>query len=421
MFQKITLKNGLRLILWPRKETQAVTVMFGVGVGSRDEPDEIAGISHFIEHMNFKGTKKRPTATDVAEFIDDIGGMSNAYTSKEHTAYYVKISSDHILEAFDYLADNIQNSTNLLEEFDRERGVVMEDLKMHKDRPMEEVAELFEEAIFTDKSFGSRIIGYPKTVQQITRDNLVDFKNKTYFAENSVLAVVGNFGKLSEKEVIKKIEEYFTLNHGNKITREASGVISNKTVTVGEMKTEQSNLVIGFAAPSLKDENRYAARMLAQILGGSMSSRMFTEIREKKGLAYAIETSYQGYSDTGLIVTQAGVAHQNIEETIKAIMQEYKKIISEKVNLSELKRVKEIIKGGILIGIEDSENLADMLICMELIQGKLETPEEAIKKYQAITEEDILRVAKKYINFNTVVISVVGPNINQNKINKLLK
>lgn len=421
MFKKTTLKNGLRLILWPRKETQAVAVMFGVGVGGRDEPNEIAGVSHFIEHMNFKGTKKRPTATDVAEFIDDIGGMTNAYTSKEHTAYYVKTSSDHILEAFDYIADNIQNSTNLESEFDRERGVVMEDLKMHKDRPMEEVGELFEEAIFTDKSFGKRIIGYPKTVKQITRNDLVNFKSKTYFAENSVLAVVGNFGKLSEKEVIKKIEEYFTLNHGSKIIRKASGVLSNRTVTVGEMKTEQSNLIIGFAAPSLKDKDRYAARLLAQILGGSMSSRMFTEIREKGGLAYAIETNYQGYSDTGLIATQAGVAHQNIEKTIEAIIQEYKKIISEKVNPSELKRAKEIIKGGILIGIEDSENLADMLICMELIQGKLETPEEAIKKYQAITEEDISRVAKKYINFNTVVASLVGPTIDKDKINKLLK
>lgn len=421
MFQKITLKNGLRVILWPRKETQAVTVMIGVQVGSRDESNEIAGVSHCIEHMNYKGTKKRPTATEIAEFIDDIGGMTNAYTSKEHTAYYTKIASDHILEAFDYLADNIQNSTNLEEQFNRERGVVIEDLKMHKDRPMEEVAELFEEAIFTDKSFGRRIGGYPKTVEQITRNDLVNFKSRTYNAENSVLVVVGNFGKLSEKEVINKIEEYFNLNRGGKISRKLSGTVLNKTLTTGEMKTEQSNLIVGFAAPSLKDEERYATRMLAQILGGSMSSRMFTEIREKRGLAYAIETSYQGYSDVGDITTQAGVAHQNVEETIEAIMKEYKKIISEKVSPSELKRAKEIIKGGILIGIEDSENLADMLVCMELIQGKLETPEELIKKYQTVSEDEILTVAQKYIDFDKVVVSIVGPNIDKDKIDKLLK
>lgn len=421
MYQKITLKNGLRLILWPRRETQAVTVMFGVGVGSRDEPSDIAGVSHFIEHMNYKGTKKRPTATDVAEFIDDIGGISNAYTSKEHTAYYIKISSDHILDAFDYLADNIQNSTNITEEFDREKGVVIEDLKMHKDRPMEEVAELFEEAIFTDKSFGRRIGSCPKTVRQITREDLVNFKNKTYSAENSVLAVVGNFGGFSEKELSKKIGDYFVLNYGSKISRKTSGVVSNKTVTTGEMKTEQSNLIIGFAAPSAKNEDRYSARLLAQILGGSMSSRMFTEIREKRGLAYAIETSYQAYSDAGYLATQAGVAHQNIEKTIEAIMKEYKKIISEKVSQSELKRAKEIIKGGILIGIEDSKNLADMLIFMELIQGKLETPEELIKRYQAVSADEVLAVAKKYINFKQMVVSLVGPKINKDKINKLLK
>lgn len=421
MYKKIVLKNGLRLILVPRKEIASVTVMFGVGSGSRDEDENVAGVSHVIEHMNFKGTKRRPSPKKVAEFIEDIGGMANAFTSKETTGYYVKIASEHLEKAFDYVSDNVQNSLNLKPEFEREKRVVIEDLKMHKDRPMEEVIELTEEAFFTEQSLARRIGGSPESVAKISLDQMIAFEEEHYVAENCVLCVVGNFGSFSEKDMIDLTEKYFKLNSGEKQSHKKSQTVDKIVVTTGKREIEQTSLVLGFAGPGLKDEDKYAARIMARILGGSMSSRMFTEIREKRGLAYAIDTGCQSYTDTGAIYTQAGIAHDKIEEALKAILDEHKKIINSKISAEELSRAKEITRGGILISLEDSESVAESLLSAEIEQGELLSPEEIIKRYLAVTADDVLKVAKKYFDFSKVVVSVVGPKIEKNNINRILE
>lgn len=419
MYKKITLKNGLRLILVPRKEIASVTVMFGVGTGSRDESEEVAGVSHIIEHMNFKGTKKRPSPIEVSEFIENIGGMSNAFTSKEMTGYYVKIASEHLEKAFDFIADNMQNSLNLKPEFEREKKVVIEDLKMHKDRPMEEVAELFEESFFTERSLARRIGGSPESVAKITLAEMVEFERKKYVAENCALCVVGNFGSLSEKDMIALTEKYFNLKSGEVQKHKKSGTADKVLLTTGKREIEQTSLIVGFAGPGLKDKDKYAARIMARILGGSMSSRMFTQIREKRGLAYAINTGCQSYTDTGTIYTQAGIAHDKIEEALKAILVEHKKIISAKVSENELSRAKEITRGGILISLEDSESVAESLLSAEIEQGELLTPEEIINKYLAVTIDDVQQAAKKYFDFKKMVVSVVGPKIDKEKIRNI--
>lgn len=421
MFKKYTLKNGVRLIIAPRTETKAVAVMVGVAAGSRYESDAIAGISHFSEHMFFKGSKKRPTPKMVNDFINDIGGMYNAYTDKELTAYHVKIASDHLLEVFDYLSDNLINPLNLQEEFDREKGVVIEDIKMHKDRPMEEVFELFEEAIFTEKDLGRRIAGTVASVEKISLANLKKYEDTRYIAENVVIVVSGNLGKLNEVEVVEEAEKFFQVRNGERGLVNPSNTLEKSRIITDKRQTEQTNVIVGFGGPSLKnEEDKYAVRFMAGILGGSSSSRMFAEVREKSGLAYAMETDYQGYLDTGSILTLANVANENVEKATRAIIEVYKDFVENGPTEEEMSRVKEITKSSFLIELEDSENLAEMLMRMELAHEKLVNPDEILQSYLDVTISDIKRVARKYLNFDKMLISAVGPEIDEQKLNQIL-
>lgn len=420
-YQKHTLKNGLRVIIVPRKDTEAVAVYLGVGVGSRYEKEHTAGISHFAEHMCFKGSKKRPSALEVSEFIEDIGGIVNAYTSKEHTSYYVKIASTHLERAFDYLADNLINPINDSVEFERERGVIIEDLKMHKDRPMEEVAELFEEALFTETNLARRIGGSVESVSNITLKDLNVFESDYYFSGNCVLAVVGDLNGMSESQIVSLAERYFCFDKGEKSKAEYSGTSDQFKIITDARPIEQTNIIIGFGGPSLLAEDRYAAKVMAMVLGGGMSSRMFTEVREKRGLAYAIFSSCQGYSDTGMIYTQAGIANNNLSESIETIVNEYKKMIDNKITEQELSRAKEMIKGGLLISLEDSDEIADMLVSMELDQGRILNVKDVIGRVEAVSVNDVFKITNKYFDFKKMLVSVVGPQVTEQKIASIIE
>ncbi len=346
--------------------------------------------------------------------------MVNAYTSKEHTSYYVKIASEHLDKALDYLSDNVLRSINLPEEFERERGVIIEDLKMHKDRPMEEVEELFEEKLFCEKSLARRIGGSPQSVKRITLSDLNNFEKQHYHAGNAVMAIVGNIGKFSENELLSRIEQYFSFQKGKDISIKQSSTTDKNIIVCDARKIEQTNLALGFGGPGLKDEDRYIVKVMTMILGGGMSSRMFTEVREKRGLAYAIHTSYQGYSDTGMILTQAGIANENLKETVNTVIEQYQKIIEEKVSSAELRRAKEMMHGSLKISLEDSENLADMLVSMELTQGRIIDMAEIIERIQEVTEDDVQKAARKYLSMNKMIVSVVGPRVNKDKITQIL-
>lgn len=420
MFKKYTLKNGVRLIIAPRHETQAVTVMAGIAAGSRYEPENLAGISHFVEHMSFKGSKKRPSPEAVNNFINNIGGIYNAYTDKELTAYHVKISSDHLLDVFDYLADNLINPLNKQEEFDREKGVVIEDIKMHKDRPMEEVIELFEEAVYSELALGRRITGTVESVKNIKLTDLNRYEQDHYIAENLVVVVAGSLGRLSEEEVVSAAEKYFTSRPGKKIQPKKSNTLEKSILTIGERKTEQTNLIVGFGAPGIQSSDRYALKMLGSILGGSSSSRMFVTVRERLGLAYAAESDYQPYSDAGSILTLANIAHENIEKAARAIIGEYRKIIDNPPSEEEMNRAREMIKSAVRIGLEDSENLAEMLLRMEIIEGQIREPEAMLDRYLKVSSDEVAEAAKKYLRFDKMVVSIVGSELKRKKLEKIL-
>lgn len=419
-YKLITLKNGLRLLLVPRKSTEIVTIMAMFKVGSRQESNEIAGISHVLEHMHFKGTKKRPTSFDIAEFIESIGGQHNAFTGKEYTGYYTKIMPKHIEDGFDFLSDQLLNSKIDEAELEKEKQVIIQEINMYQDLPMEMVDSYFEKVAFGDNALGRDIIGFKKSVADTTREKLLDYKDKYYQAKNAVIVLAGNFGQYSEEKIAKLAEKYFSF--GNDAVEETSKIeLNDKAGHFFETKkTEQTHLVIGFKTVSLNHPDFFKIEVLATIIGGSMSSRMWQEVRAKRGLAYNVRTSTSVYSESGVIMTQAGVEHEKLYEASEAIIDQYKKIKAEVVPEAELNKAKEIILGRMLNKIENSEEVAYHFASDALLADEILTYDQIRKIYQKVSADDIMEMAKKYLLDEKICIAVIGPKIDEDKLLKIV-
>lgn len=407
-YSKHTLSTGLRVILVPSKAKDVVTTMILFGTGSRYESEEKAGISHILEHMFFKGSKKRPTAIELAEFIESLGGENNAFTSKEYTGYFAKVASKYLDKAIEYLSDLLSEPLFLVEELEREKGVILQELDMYEDQPMEVVNSKFDLALLGKNSLGRDVIGYKDSILSVNRDDLFEYKDRQYTASNTVLVIAGNFGELSLEDLLQQIEKSFIFPEKTADKCQPIQINSGKNRTIFHKDIEQSHLILGFPGASYENADRYALKMLSLILGGSMSSRMFVQIREKRGLAYAVRTSSGSYLDAGTIETYAGVPHARVDETIEAITSEYKKI-KEDLSLDEVKRAKQIIYGRMLIGLEDTSEIANSFAMPELLTGKTVTPAEALAIYEKIEREDLIRVAQKYLNLDKLSMAYVGP------------
>lgn len=419
-YKKITLKNGIRVILVPSTSTAVMTVVAMFGVGSRQENDLNAGISHVLEHMHFKGTKKRSTAFSISEYVDSMGAEYNAFTGKEYTGYYIKTVPKHFEEALDYLSDILTNSLFDQKELNQEKNVIIQEINMYEDLPMESVSWRFESAMFGKNALGRDVIGTKKSVSSIDRKELVEYRDKHYTTKNTIIALAGNFGQHSEEKITSLIEKSFRFES---IEREKTTKISlnnQKAQSIFEKKTEQSHLIIGFRTAPISSEE-YKLDLLAMILGGSMSSRMFEEIREKRGLAYAVSTSSNNYLESGLLQTQAGVPHEKIYETIEAILSEYQKIKKKGITGEELNKAKEIITGKTLIKFEDCEDLALHYATDELLLGENITPKELLLRYQKVTKSDIIETAQKYFTEDKIGLSYVGPKISRGKLENIFK
>jgi predicted Zn-dependent peptidase len=410
MYKKIVLKNGLKVIIAPNKSTSAFTALIAFKVGSLDENNDVAGISHFFEHMTYKGSKKRQMPYEVAEFMDSIGGEHNAYTGKEYTAYYVKAASEHLERALDFLSDNILHPLLPDAEIAKEKNVILEEIKTYEDIPSEKVKDLFEQAIFGKSKIGRLIIGNRESVGAISRDKLRTHIDQYYHPKNAVLAIAGNITS-DKKEVAGLVNKYFDFKvSDNALNQRKAETIRPKKKITHKQKTEQSNIIVGFSTPGSNSKEWYALKILAKIIGGSMSSRMFVKIREELGLAYYVATSYYDYRDFGYIATRAGVDNEKVALAVENILSEYKKIVNGGINAKEILNAKEMLKGGIAIGSEDSEYLAEGYALTELIDEKIEAPEELIKKYFAVSRKEIEAVARKHVkNFS---VAAIGPNVN---------
>lgn len=403
------LKNNLRILTLPLKSTRVATVFVLVKTGSKYEQKETSGISHFLEHMLFKGTEKRKTPLEVAEELDKVGGVYNAFTGEEYTGYYAKVNVDKFSLALDWVSDIYLNSVLPEKEMEKEKGVIKEEINMYFDNPMAHCELLFQELLYGDQPAGWNIAGTKETVSATTRKDLLSYMNSQYKAENTVVVVVGNINKEKVEEEVAKV--FSTAKIGT--PKKAHIVIENQkepAVLNFYKETDQTHLILGARAFNMFSEHRYSQEVLASILGGMMSSRLFSKIREEMGLAYYIKTSVDDNPDTGVLYTRAGVENSKVEAVVKAVMDEYKKITEEKVTEKELTKTKEHIKGKTAISLESSDSLAYFHAVNELLENKTYTPEEIFKSIDNITPEQIQQTAKKIFQPKNLNLVVLGPH-----------
>jgi predicted Zn-dependent peptidase len=420
MHIKTTLTNGLRVITQKIEGTKAVTALVLVKAGSRWETPEINGLSHFLEHMFFKGAKKYKNAKAVSEAIDSVGGEFNAFTGKEYAGYYVKVASEQVELAMDVLSDMMLHARFDQTEIDKERGVILEEYNMYQDTPMYQVAWNYERAMFGDQPLGWDEIGTKENIRRFNRDDFVSYKNALYVPENMVLCLAG---AIDDGKATDLAEKYFYLDDkstGREMAAFDGEKAGGQKVSLQEKKTEQAHLVCGVPGLPAEHKDYYVLKVLAAILGGNMSSRMFHAVRESKGLAYYISTGTENYLDTGTLYTRAGVDVSRIDDAITAILEEYDKIRYVEVPAEELKKGKEFLKGKLTLSLEDSENLAQMLTRHELLYDQVKTYNDIAKGIDAVTAVDVKRVAEQLLTEDALHLAVIGPYDDKARFEALL-
>ena len=400
--------NGLRLLTVPMEHTKSVTVLVMVATGSRYETKEINGISHFLEHMMFKGTTKRPGTLDISQELDSIGAEYNAFTGKEYTGYYVKCAADRVDVALDVISDIFQNSKFDSKEMDKERGPIKEEINLYLDNPPRRIGEVFEMLMYGDQPLGWDISGTKENIDNMRHADLVKYFEDHYFDKNTVIAIAGN---IQTEDMKKKVEQYFNnIRDGKRaepVTTQEDQ--SEPRLKVEYKKTDQTNINLGFRSYSRFHPKYEALEILGIILGGGMSSRLFVEVRERRGLAYHVRSGTTAYNETGNFVTYAGLGNANLMEGLKVILAEHKKLTQEPVTDKELNRVKDQIRGSFVIGLEQSDDQASFYGEQELLEHKIETPEQRLAKITAVTAADILEVAKDIFKPEKLNLAIIGP------------
>ena len=426
-----TLQNGLSVILVPMPAVKSITVMVMVGAGSRYEAKEINGLSHFLEHMAFKGTKKRPSSQIIAGTIDGIGGEFNAFTSKDHTGFYIKAASAHTGLLIDVLSDMLLNSLLTPSEIEREKGVIIEEINMYADTPIRHISDIYEDLLYGDHPLGWNIAGTADIIRTIKRQDFVDYMGELYLPNNRTIVVAGGIDGQSkgkgkgEEIVLKSIIEKL----GGWKKNAASGwnsikIAQSKPKVKLEYKdTEQAHIALGVHAYSYVDPRRYALSVLAAILGGGMSSRLFIQVRERRGLAYYVRSDSEFYMDVGGFVTQAGVDVKRIDDAIKVILSEYYGIASGKFEISdeELTKSKEYLKGRLTLELEDSRSVAGLYATQEILKRKINTPQEVMIRTESVTKKQVLDVAKEIFVKKHLNLAIIGPYKDQSRFEKLLE
>lgn len=417
-----TLTNGMRLVTLCLPQSQSVTVLLMVKVGSRHEKEEIAGLSHFLEHMVFKGTKKYPTALDLAVLVDSIGAEFNAFTAKEYTGFYVKSAVNHLSLALDVLSEIVYHPLFKNKEIGKEKGVIIEEINMREDTPLIKISEDFEVLLYGSTCLGSETIGYKKTIKSIQRKDFLDYRQQWYQPEKMVLGVVGGIDNSKDLEL--KIKKYFKQK---KLKSKDLGVKcltfkqERPQLKVRYKKTEQAHLCLGVRTFPRGHQDRYVMAVLTTILGGNMSSRLFTEVREKRGLAYYIKSDINTFFDNGYLVSQAGIDISRVEETIKVILGEYNKLKEKTAQPKELKRAKEYLKGKLALALEGSKQVASLFVEDLLLEDKIRTPKEIITGVEKVSLADLKRVAKKIFINQGINLALIGPFKDKSRFEKLVK
>lgn len=408
MYKKIVLDNGLRVIIAPMEGTKTAAVLVMVGTGAKYENRKISGISHFLEHLFFKGTEKRPTTMKITESLEVLGADYDAFTSKEYTGFFAKTANFNFNKSVEIISDILLNSIFSKEEIERERGVILEEIKMIKDDPPRYIGDLFEILLYGDTAAGWDIAGTPESIRKITREQLIKYFQSQYVAKNIVISIAG---AVNETEVLREVKKYFGDFNGRDFKHKETVKEKQKKpqILLYNKKTDQIHISLGVRAYNMNHADRHVLTLLGIILGGGMSSRLFTSVRADLGLAYYIYSSSDMYTDSGYFTTQAGIDVKNAEKVIKIILAEYKKIADEKVNDAELQKVKDYIKGRIVMGMESSSATASFYANQEILKGEIITLEEKLAGIDAVSIGDIQRVAADIFKNEKLNLALIGP------------
>ena len=415
-----TFDSGLRLITIPMPATRTATVLVLVGTGSKYETKQINGISHFLEHMMFKGTTKRPDKMDIARELDSIGAEYNAFTSKEYTGYYAKASAKKLDTTTDVVFDIFLNSKLREEDIAVEKGVIVEEINMYRDLPQRYVGELFEKLLYGDQPAGWDTAGGKEIVTALKQDDFVNYFHSHYVAGNTIVAVAGN---VDPDYVKNRTGDLFkNIRHSEPFSKlKVTESQSSPQALVHYKKTDQTHFHLGFRSIDMFSEQRYAIGLLGHVLGGGMSSRLFDEIREKRGLAYYVGAGNQSYTDSGYFLIRAGVNNEKAEEAIKVSLQEVSKIKEHGITAEELQRAKDSMEGSLALGLEHSDAVAEAYAEPILFKNEVLTPEGELDKIKKVTLEEVQGVAKEIFDESKLNLAVIGPFKEEDKFNKILK
>lgn len=421
-YTKTRLPRGLQLITVPMKNTNTVTVLVAVRAGSNFETKSINGVSHFLEHMCFKGTEKRPTTLMISGELDAIGGQYNAFTSKEWTGYYAKAEARHLPFLIDILSDIFLHSTLSEEEMEREKLVILEEMNMYQDTPSRHVDDLSEELLYGDQPQGWKIIGKPETVRAATRDVLFSYRKNRYVGKNTVVCIAGDIPALSR--VSKMVGVHFRdIASGAKYGKEFSVTErqAKPAVKLHYKETDQTHLSIALRAYQLNHKNLPALKILNILLGGNMSSRLFINIREREGLCYYINSHLEPYTKCGYMAVKAGVDNKRSDRAIELIIKELREMRDKGITKEELKKARDYFEGTFALSLETSDELAFFVGGQFMQLGKIKTPAEVLAEIKRVTLSDVLRVTREVLSPRRLNLTIIGPYKEEERFGKMLR
>src|SRR5829696_7753011 len=418
VFERETLSNGLRVLTAPMPQAQSVSCFVMLAAGSRYETPETNGIAHFAEHMFFKGTERRPTARDIAGEIDSIGGEFNAFTGKEYTGYYVRCAAETRDTALDVLVDMLRHSRFDADEIEREKGVIVEEMNMYFDTPRDFIGGVYESLLYGDQPLGWDIIGRKETVRGATRETFTDYLERWYRPERMVVGIGGRIGN----GLRERLEELLGDLEPRETGRPPAVVLgeNGSRVKVHTKQSDQAHIVLGVRSRPLVDPDRYVLQLLATVLGGGMSSRLFTEVRERRGLAYYVFGTNHAYTDAGSLYAQSGVDINRIDDAVSTIVEQFRLLASEPVPADELEKARNFTKGRFVLQLESPHGTIMFGLRREVLEGRAEEPQAVLDALDAVTAEDVQRVAGDVLR-SGFHLAVIGPFEDAERFERLLR
>jgi len=404
-FNRTILDSGATVVTERMNEVRSVSCGLWWDVGSRDEPEGIAGASHFLEHLLFKGTPTR-SAKDIADAFDAVGGDVNAFTGKEYTCFYSRVLDEDLPMAFEILSDMVRNSVVDSAELESERKVILEEIAMHEDAPDELVHDLFYRSLWAQHPLGRPVLGFNETVGEVSRDEVVDYWQDRYAPPNLVVAAAGH---VDHDDLLGRVEAIFAETRGTRTSRDGGPPTTGGGVKVYKRPTEQAHIILGTQALPRSHPDRHALGVLDTVLGGGMSSRLFQEIREKRGLAYSVYSYRSLYVDTGSFAVYAGTTPQNAETVIELVRDEIAAVLEEGITEDELQRAKGHAKGALVLSGEDPGSRMNRVGRQQLTTGEILSIDELIERFEQVTMDDVNRVSRDILGKGSFQITVVGP------------